>query len=295
VNHFVAEGNPPPQDAEGLAPGRLADWLDWAAGTLAALGEGKLDAEVLAMHLLGCNRASLILRAEEALPAQLALRYAGLVERRRLGEPVAYLTGRREFWSLELEVTPAVLIPRPETELLVEWALEHLRALPSQAVADLGTGSGAIGLALAAERPDARVLATDASAEALEQARINARRLGLERVEFRLGEWCAPLAGERFDLIVSNPPYVAENDPHLLALRYEPRRALTSGVDGLEALRAIAVGASACLKPGGALLLEHGAAQGAAVRGLLEAQGYTDVATRRDLAGHERATGGKGL
>jgi release factor glutamine methyltransferase len=286
-----APDNPPVPPAKGQAPGRLADWLNWAANELQAASDSpRLDAEVLLCELLSCNRAGLVVRADESLSAETALRYAGLLERRRLGEPIAYLTGRREFWSLELDVSPAVLIPRPDTELLVEWALQRLKPLAAPVVADLGTGSGAIALAIAHERPDARVVATDQSADALLQARHNARLLGLERVEFRSGDWLAPLAGERFDLIASNPPYVAEGDPHLAALRYEPRRALTAGPDGLADLRRIAEGARACLKPAGALLMEHGAEQGSAVRELLQQLGYSGVETRRDLNGLERAT-----
>jgi len=285
------ESNPHVPPPQGEAPGRLADWLTWAAAALQrASDSARADAEILLCELLGCNRAGLVVRADQALSAELALRYAASIERRRQGEPVAYLIGRREFWSLELEVSPAVLIPRPDTELLVEWALQRLRDCVSPVIADLGTGSGAIALALASARADARIVATDLSADALDQARHNARRLGLERVEFRQGHWLEPLAGERFDLIASNPPYIAEGDPHLAALRYEPRRALTAGADGLDALRRIAADASAHLKPAAMLLLEHGAEHGAAVRTLLREQGYVEVETRRDLNGLERAT-----
>jgi len=286
-----APDNPPVPPPQGNAPGTLGDWLAWAANTLRDGSDSpRLDAEVLLCGLLNCNRAGLVVRAGDTLSAEVALRYASLLERRRLGEPVAYLTGRREFWSLDLGVSPAVLIPRPDTELLVEWALQRLRGLRSPAVADLGTGSGAIALALASERPDARVVATDQSEDALLQARHNAHTLGLQRVEFRAGHWLAPLAGERYDLIASNPPYVAEGDPHLAALRYEPSRALTAGPDGLADLRRIAADARAHLKPSGALLVEHGAEQGAAVRELLQVRGYVQVETRRDLNGLERAT-----
>lgn len=286
-----APDNPPVPPPQGDAPGTLGDWLNWATAALQDCSDSpKLDAEVLLCDLLGCNRAGLVLHAGDTVRAELALRYAGLVDRCRLGEPVAYLTGRREFWSLDLGVSPAVLIPRPDTELLVEWALQRLRGIQAPRVADLGTGSGAIALAIAKERPDALVLAVDLSEDALSQARYNAQTLGLERVEFRHGDWLAPLAGERCDLIVSNPPYIAENDPHLLALRYEPRRALTAGPDGLADLRRIAADARARLRPGAALLMEHGAEQGGAVRGILAGFGYTAVETRRDLNGLERAT-----
>ncbi len=285
-----APDNPPVPPPQGNAPGRLADWLGWATGALQpASDSARLDAEILLCELLRCNRAGLVIRADEMLTTELALRYAALIERRQQGEPVAYLTGRREFWSLELQVSPAVLIPRPDTELLIEWALERLRGVSAPLIADLGTGSGAIALALASERPDARVIAVDLSADALAQAAHNARLLGLERVDFRLGDWLVPLAGERFDLIVSNPPYVAEQDPHLRDLRFEPRRALTAGADGLADLRRIAAAAPGHLKPGAPLLLEHGAEQGAAVRALLHEQGYGAVETRRDLNGLERA------
>ncbi|MDR3416457.1 MAG: peptide chain release factor N(5)-glutamine methyltransferase [Nevskia sp.] len=272
----------------------MADWLAWAARELRACGDdARLEAEVLLGHLLACNRAGLVVRADDALDAHTALRYAALVERRVRGEPVAYLTGQREFWSLPLQVSPAVLIPRPDTELLVEWALQRLRGIDTPVIADLGTGSGAIALALASELPQARVVATDASEAALEQARHNAAVLGLQRVEFRPGDWFEPLAEERFDLILSNPPYVADADPHLAELRYEPRRALVAGADGLDALRRIAAGARAHLRPRGALLLEHGSGQGEAVRELLREHGFDAVETRRDLAGHERASGGE--
>lgn len=288
---MYAPDNPPVPPPQGDAPGTLGDWLNWAAGALLDCSDSpKLDAEVLLCELLGCNRAGLVLRAGDTVRTELALRYAALVDRRRLGEPVAYLTGRREFWSLDLGVSPAVLIPRPDTELLVEWALQRLRGIEAPRVADLGTGSGAIALAIAKERPDAQVVAIDISEDALTQARYNARTLGLEQVEFRAGDWLAPLAGERYDLIASNPPYIAENDPHLAALRYEPRRALTAGPDGLVDLRRIAAAARACLKPGAALLLEHGAEQGAAVREILGGFGYAAVETRRDLNDLERAT-----
>jgi release factor glutamine methyltransferase len=283
----------PVPPAPGQAPGAVADWLRWGAAQFAEVSSSpRLDAELLLGLALGADRAALAMRSQEPISAQAALHFAALAQRRRLGEPVAYLTGRRGFWSLELEVTPAVLVPRPETELLVEWALESLRGRQAPRVADLGTGSGAIALALAAERPDARVLATDFSVEALEQARHNAAKLGIGNVEFRHGDWCAGLGDEEFDLIVSNPPYVAADDPCLQALRHEPRRALVAGEGGLEALRRIVDTAQAHLRRRAALLLEHGASQAAGVRGLLGRAGYTAVETRPDLAGRERASGG---
>lgn len=246
----------------------------------------RADADVLMAFVLGCSRAQLALNPTPS--AEQRLRYESLRARRAAGEPVAYLTGEKEFWSLTLKVTPDVLIPRPDTELLVEWALP----LAPQRVADIGTGSGAIALALAKELPQARIVATDISAEALAVARFNAQNLKLAHVEFLQGSFLSPLEG-RFDVLVSNPPYIAEHDPHLPTLRYEPRTALTSGDDGLDAIREIARQAPAHLKSGGWLLLEHGAEQGAAVREILTAAGFAHIETRCDLAGLERATGGR--
>lgn len=215
-----------------------------------------------------------------------------LIEARASGTPIAYLLGRRAFWSLDLAVTPAVLIPRPETELLVELALERLPRDVECAVADLGTGSGAIALAIAHERPLARVQATDRSADALAVARANARRLGLANVGFECGDWCEALGGMRFDLIVSNPPYIASDDPHLARgdLRHEPLSALASGEDGLDAIRTIIATAPAHLSTDGWLLLEHGWEQAPQVRELFVLNGWRDAASARDLAGHERVT-----
>jgi release factor glutamine methyltransferase len=254
----------------------------------------RLDAQLLLGAALGVPRARLQSHPEEAAPAGTRERYLRLIERRVSGEPLAYLTGKREFWSLDLLVSPAVLIPRPETELLVERALA-VRTGAGGAVVDLGTGCGAIALALASERPGWRVVATDVSEPALAVARANAAALGLSRVEFRAGSWFGPLGEERFDLIVSNPPYVAADDPLLAhsALRYEPRLALTPGADALECLRALARGALAHLAPGGWLVLEHGADQGQAVRSELVLAGLRSVRSHRDLAGHERTTEGQ--
>jgi release factor glutamine methyltransferase len=253
--------------------------------------DARAEAEILLAAALARGRAWLLAHDEAPVPPPVARRYAQWIERRRAGEPVAYLTGTREFWSLALRVTPAVLIPRPETETLVEWALACLAERRAPCVADLGTGSGAIALALAHERPDARIIATDLSADALAVARDNARRLGLTNVQWRQGDGCAPLAGERCDLIAANPPYVAENDPHLAQLRFEPRLALVAGADGLAVLRAIAAQARSALRSGGWLLLEHGAEQGAAVRACLRDCGYRAIHTRRDGAGLERVAG----
>jgi release factor glutamine methyltransferase len=252
-----------------------------------------VDAELLLAHALGRSRSWLYAHRDDPVDAVDADRFLVLLTRRAAGEPVAYLTGRRGFWSFDLRVTPDTLIPRPETELLVELALARLPAATDLHLADLGTGSGAIALALAHERRRARVVAVDVSAGALDVAHANAVELGLANVEFRQGDWLAPLAGERFDLIASNPPYIAEGDPHLDDLRHEPSPALSSGRDGLDAIRTIAREAPPHLRPGGWLLLEHGWDQGAAVRGILRAAGFTDVMTDRDLEDRDRVTSGR--
>ena len=255
----------------------------------------RLDAEVLLAAALGRGRSHLHAWPERVPEPEQAARFAAWLERRLSGEPVAYLLGRREFWSLDLEVTPDTLIPRPETELLVELALARLPAGRSLAVADLGTGSGAIALALAKERPHARIVATDRSPAALAVARSNAVRLDLANVEFREGDWCAPLAGERFAAIASNPPYVAADDPRWRAgaLRFEPPDALVAGADGLAAIRAIVVQTPDCLSPGGWLLLEHGHDQGEAVPALLRDRGFVAVSDHRDAAGLSRTSCGR--
>lgn len=261
-----------------------------------ANGDARAEAAILLAHCLGWDRTALWARPEAAVPPDVTAACRDLVRRRVTGEPVAYLTGRRGFWTLDLEVTPAVLIPRPETELLVELVLEAFPADAPVRVADLGTGSGAIALAVATERPHWRVTATDASPDALEVARRNAARLGLAAVTFRLGDWAQALApGERFEVVVSNPPYVADGDPHLTQgdLLWEPRAALVGGPDGLDAIRDLVPAAVPHLVPGGRLLVEHGADQGAAVRGILAGSGLRDVRTARDLAGLERASSGR--
>jgi release factor glutamine methyltransferase len=264
------------------------------AGEAGPASSAELDAGLLLAHVLGSTRAQLIAHAERAVDAADLERFRSLIERRARGEPLAYLTGWREFWSLRLAVSPAVLVPRPETELLIERALA-LDAAPGARVADLGTGSGAIALALASERPDWQLIATDVSAAALAGARANAAALGLERVEFRQGSWYQPLAGERCDLLLSNPPYVAADDTALLTppLALEPRLALDGGADGLAHLRTIARGAPPHLRRGGWLLLEHAPVQAAEVRRELVAAGLRSVRSHRDLAGHERITEGK--
>jgi release factor glutamine methyltransferase len=254
----------------------------------------ELDAELLLAHALGVGRTRLRSHGEAVPSADGAASFLALIERRAAGEPVAYILGRKDFWTLELAVSPAVLVPRPETELLVERALA-LHVGDEARAADLGTGSGAIALALASARPRWRIVATDISVAALAVARANAVALGLERAEMVQGDWLACLPGRTFDLLLSNPPYVAAGDPALAQpeLMREPRLALVAEDDGLAALRAIIGAAPAHLEPGGWLLLEHGATQAAAVAGALVARGFAQVRSHRDLAGRERMTEGQ--
>lgn len=259
--------------------------------------DARHEAELLLLHVLERPRSWLFAHATDPLAANDQAAFEALLARRVAGEPVAYLTGRRGFWTLDLEVDPATLIPRPETELLVELALERLPPDQALQLADLGTGSGAIALALASERPRAQVLATDASPGALAVAARNAARHELDNVRFAEGghDWYAPLQGVRFDLIASNPPYIASNDPHLEQgdLRFEPSTALASGMDGLDDIRRIVEGGQAHLRPGGWLLIEHGWDQGAAIRALFEATGFAEVQTVRDLEQRDRITLGR--
>jgi len=257
--------------------------------------EARVDAETLLAHVLGRARAWLFAWPEHEPDASQVAQFERLVDAREHGEPVAYLIGHRGFWTFDLQVTSAALIPRPETELLVELALERLLQDTPTRIADLGTGSGAIALALASERPRARVLATDVSADALALARANAARLGLRNVEFAEGDWCEALGDAVFDVIASNPPYIADGDAHLAQgdLRFEPASALSSGVEGLDAIRTIIAQAPAQLVADGWLLLEHGWEQAAAVRTLLESSGYREVGSFRDNAQHERVTLGR--
>ena len=268
---------------------------------LTAAGLPRLEAQMLLLHVLDQPtraRAWLLTHDGEPLPAAAAQRLAALAERRRAGEPIAYLVGQKAFHGLTLQVDARVLDPRDDTETLVDWALELLptttaaNARASASVLDLGTGSGAIALAVAQQRPHARVTAVDASADALAVAGANAQRLGLP-VAMRHGSWFAPVAGERFDLILSNPPYIAEGDAHLPALAHEPRQALVSGADGLDDLRHIIAHAPAHLRAGGWLLLEHGWDQADAVRALLNTAGFAQVQSRPDLAGVPRCSGGR--
>lgn len=268
------------------------------AGLLAqarAAGVDRLDAFLLLSKLLDRPRTWLIAHDDMAVPASQSARFLQLAAERARGVPLAYLLGEREFHGLLLQVTPDVLVPRPDTEALVDWALEvlaDLDGLTTPAVADLGTGSGAIALALKQAHGAAQVCAVERSPSALVVARANGERLGL-RVEWLQGDWFRPLAGRRFDLIVSNPPYIDGADAHLAALHAEPLAALTPGPDGLADLRELARDAPHHLQPGGWLLLEHGHDQGAAVRALLQEAGLALVQTRRDLGGQERCTAGR--
>jgi release factor glutamine methyltransferase len=268
---------------------------DTVASLLADRRLPALETRMLLGRVLGRDRAWLAAHPEAVVPDDAALRFRGFVARRLSGEPMAYLTGEREFFSLVFHVTPAVLIPRQETEVLVEQALALIPAGVPARVADLGTGSGAIALALAHHRPQARIVATDVSATALAVAQDNARRLGLPQVRFVHSEWCADLPDPEYEVIVSNPPYVAEHDRHLSEgdVRHEPRGALASGRDGLADLRIIARQAPKRLAAGGWLLVEHGYDQGEAVRGLFGGVGLAAVETIADLAGIGRVTKGR--
>ncbi|RUL76810.1 peptide chain release factor N(5)-glutamine methyltransferase [Dyella choica] len=255
----------------------------------------RIDAEVLLAYALNKPRSWLFAHADDELVPEHLSAYAVLIEQREAGEPVAYITGRRGFWSLDLEVTPETLIPRPETELLVEQALEHLPPDKSCRVLDLGTGSGAIALAIACERPRAQVIATDVSADTLAVAQRNARRHHLANIGFLQGDWFMPLDSCPFDVIVSNPPYIESGDPHLQQgdLRFEPIRALASGSDGLDAIRRIVRDAALHLVPGGWLLFEHGWNQGEAARELLHHAGFVELSTMCDLEQRDRVSAGR--
>jgi len=259
-----------------------------AAEALRASGLDAREARLLLASAIGFSEVSLLANLERALAPDIAQEFMKRAERRKSGEPVAYILGRKEFYSLDLAVNPAVLIPRPETELLVDLALQRN---PSS-VLDLGTGSGAIALAIKKHSPATRVCAVEASAAALAVAQRNAVKHNLD-VEFLHGRWFEPLKGRRFDAVVSNPPYVAAGDSHLEDLKFEPRSALVAGADGLDAIREIVPQAPAYLAPGGWLLLEHGIGQDEKVRALLERGGLEGVTTWPDLAGIPRVSGGK--
>jgi release factor glutamine methyltransferase len=280
------------QTNEALAPtATVAACLQRGARALASRSESpRLDAELLLCHVLRLARSALVVHGAAAVNPDDLCRYEALIAQRAARMPIAYLTGSREFWSLDLHVSPDVLVPRPETELLVELALQRLPEDQPRTVLDLGTGSGAIALALATERPLARIIAVDLSARALAVASSNAVRLGLSRVEFRAGSWFDAVPDLTVDLIVSNPPYVAGNDPALELLTHEPALALASGPAGLDALRAIAGSAARHLNPGGWLLLEHGHTQEVEVAGMLRHQGFDGITSHVDYSGKPRVT-----
>jgi release factor glutamine methyltransferase len=279
-------------------PSTIAQLLQNGARALKSHSDSpRLDAELLLGKILGLPRSGLIAHGNDPVASERERGYTSLIEQRLGGAPIAYLTGTREFWSLALRVTPAVLVPRPETELLVELALQRLPEQQTSSsvdracsILDLGTGSGAIALAIASERPGARVTGVDISPSALEVAVQNSRDLGLAHVDWRLGSWFAPVPGERFDVIVANPPYVAAADPALEHLRAEPAIALCGGPTGLEALSAIAGAAVPHLHNEGWLILEHGSDQAPDVARLLERHGFTQVRSHLDFSGKPRVT-----
>ena len=250
----------------------------------------RLDAEMLLCRTIDMPRSYLFGHPEDELDDLTAGRFASVLERRIGGEPMAYIMGTREFWSHELLVTPATLVPRPETELLVELALREIPRKAEWQILDLGTGSGAIAIAIAGERRMCQVTAVDISADALAVARENVRILALGNVELELGSWAEPVRDRRFNVIVSNPPYVRSDDEALLKLRHEPQSALAAGADGLDAIRVLAAECAAILTDEGLLLIEHGAEQPAAVAELLEEHGWTDICCHNDLAGLPRVT-----
>lgn len=277
----------------------IAQALAWAVSQLQSEGgqvaDARADADFLLMHVLACSRSRLRSHADSILAPEQWQAFQAMVARRQAGEPVAYITGTRGFWTLDLTVTPAVLIPRPETELLVEAVLAIADKQSVLTLVDLGTGSGAIALAIASERPRWRVLATDASASALQVARHNAQVLGLDQVEFLHGNWCEALPADLSpEIIVSNPPYIAPDDPHLQQgdLRFEPLTALRSDGHGLQDIRQLTAGAGRLLRRGGTLLIEHGYQQAPSVREIMSAAGFVQVSSLRDLGGHERVTQG---
>lgn len=264
----------------------------------AALGldasASRIEVQMLLQSVLNVPRASLLAHPEQLLDADQNAAYGKLIERRLTGEPIAHILGEREFFGLNFKVTPATLIPRPDTELLVESALQRMPPQKGFRVLDLGTGTGAIAISIAHARPDVDVVGVDASPAALEVAHENAQRLGVHNIRFVRSDWFTALSGQRFDLIVSNPPYIASNDEHLSQgdVRFEPLSALVSGVDGLDDIRSIVAQAQGYLEQGGWLMLEHGYDQARSVRDLLQESGYGNVFSARDIAGIERVSGG---
>ncbi len=273
---------------------QVRDILQRASELTSLSSTPALDIELLLCHALDKPRSWLFTWPEYELTADQLATVTQLIDQRLTGHPIAHLIGTRDFWNLTLKVSPDTLIPRPDTELLVEQALACLDPSPHK-VADLGTGTGAIALSLAAERPNWQVTGTDRIEAAVELARHNAAMNTLSHVHFYTGSWCDALPDNDYDLIVSNPPYIRSDDPHLSEgdVRFEPSSALASGIDGLDDIRIIAEQALQHLKPGGWLLLEHGYDQGADVRNILNQQHYTEIETFRDLAGHERITRGR--
>lgn len=270
---------------------RIDAVLDLASARLAPCSDSaKLDAELLLSRCIDTARSYLFAHPEDVLDDRTFARFEGLLQRRLDGEPMAYILGYKEFWSHELLVSPATLVPRPETELLVELALREIPRKAEWRILDLGTGSGAIAIALASERRLCQVTATDISTDALAVARENARQHALANITFIEGSWTEPLQGQQFDLVVSNPPYVAAGDPALAALRHEPVAALSSGDDGLDAIRALAAQTGQILDAHGMLLIEHGAAQKDSVAAILAAGGWTDIVNHTDYSGRPRVT-----
>ncbi len=270
---------------------RIDDAIEDARTQLAAVSDSaRLDAEILLARTIDVPRSYLIAHPEDKLDGSARERLVRMLDRRIAGEPMAYITGIKEFWSLELFVSPATLVPRPETELLVDLAL---RGIPREAVSrvlDLGTGSGAIALAIAGERVMCQVTATDIDAEALAVASQNARQLSIVNIEFVEGDWTAAVAGLKFDVVVSNPPYVPDGDPALESLHFEPQVALVGGRDGLDAIRVLARDCAAILSADGILLIEHGAAQQHDVERILLEQRWSSIECHNDLAGQPRVT-----
>jgi release factor glutamine methyltransferase len=270
---------------------KIGKALDDATGQLSTVSESpRLDAELLLARSLDVARSYLFAHPEEPMDPGAVARFREVLDKRVEGMPMAYITGEKEFWSMTLMVNPATLVPRPDTETLVDQALNRISRRAAMRIVDLGTGSGAVALAIARERPLCQVVATDISTDALAVARLNARELAIPNVEFVAGHWIEPIAGRTFDLVISNPPYVASADPHLAALRHEPTSALAAGADGLDAIREIAATAMSVLKPGGDLLIEHGADQADSVAAILRDNGWTESSTVRDLSGQPRVS-----
>ncbi len=269
----------------------ISEFLETVANRLAGVSESpRLDAEILLGRAIDMPRSYLFAHPEDVPDEAAIARFQGTVQRRINGEPMAYIMGVREFWSMELMVTPATLVPRPETEILVDRALGQIPRKAEYRVLDLGTGSGAIALAIARERPLCQVVAIDISVDALAVAAQNARHLDLDTIEFRHGDWTDPVRSETFELVVSNPPYVADEDPALNALRHEPASALAAGADGLDAIRTLAERCLDVMSAGATLMIEHGADQEAEVRGILAAHEWVEIECHKDYAGLPRVT-----